>query len=184
MSESNTKPSIHRLWPDKAPLAIGDMPADIPQIAVYRPANADGSAIVVCPGGAYTMLAEHEAEPIARWLNTFGVTATVLTYRLGPRYHHPAPFIDVSRAIRTVRARAAEWKIDPKRVGVIGFSAGGHLSATVSTYFDTDPRDAKNPIDQLSSRPDVAVLAYPVITLEGVSANVGSPVFSSNLYLP
>ena len=81
-----------------------------------------------CPGGAYTMLAEHEAEPIARWLNTFGVTGIVLKYRLGPRYHHPAPLIDVSRAIRTVRAKAAEWKLDAKRVGVMGFSAeAGHL---------------------------------------------------------
>jgi acetyl esterase/lipase len=174
MSEETTKVFTHRLWPGKAPLAIGEALADIPQVVVYQPAAADGSAIIVCPGGAYGMLAPHEAEPIARWLNTFGVTGIVLTYRLGPRYHHPAPLMDVSRAIRTVRAKASEWKLDPKRVGVIGFSAGGHLSATVSTHFDTDERNANDTIDQQSARPDVAVLAYPVITLEGVSANVGS----------
>src|SRR4051794_8337235 len=173
MSE-DTKTFTQRLWPGNATLAKGDAPADIPQIAIYQPANADGSAVIVCPGGAYGMLAPHEAEPIARWLNTFGVTGIVLTYRLGPRYRHPAPLMDVSRAVRVVRAKSAEWKLDPKRVGVLGFSAGGHLAAAVSTHFDSDERDAHDPIDRQSARPDVAVLAYPVITLDGVSANVGS----------
>ena len=167
---------VIRLWEKRAPLASGDEPADIPSIKIYRPEKPDGSAIVICPGGAYQHLAPHEGEPVAQWLNTFGVTGIVLTYRLAPRYRHPAPLIDVSRAIRTVRARAKEWQLDPQRVGVLGFSAGGHLAATVSTHFDADEagRDANDPIDQQSSRPDVSVLCYAVITLEGVSAHVGS----------
>src|SRR4051812_7227476 len=100
MPDATANVISERLWPKAAPLALGNEPADIPSITIYQPQKPDGSAIVVCPGGAYGMLAPHEAEPIARWLNTFGVTGIVLTYRLGPRYHHPAPLIDVSRAIR------------------------------------------------------------------------------------
>ncbi len=175
---------VIRLWPapGKAPLAAGDDPADIPTISIYRPKEIkpDGSSIVVCPGGAYQHLALHEGEPVARWLNSFGVTAFVLTYRLGPRYRFPAAFADVSRAIRTIRhrarARAREWKLDEKKVGVLGFSAGGHLASTVSTHFDADPPEIRPPdeVNELSSRPDVSILCYPVITLEGPSAHVGS----------
>lgn len=163
-----------RLWEGKAPLAVGQEPADVPEIKIYRPTEPDGSVIIVCPGGGYGHLAAHEGEPVARLLNTVGVTGIVLKYRLGPRYHHPAPLMDVSRAIRTVRAKAKEWELDTSRVGVLGLSAGGHLAATVSTWFDRDDRDAKDPIDQLSNRPDVSILCYPVITLSGVSAHVGS----------
>lgn len=170
---------VIRLWPapGKAPLAVGDDPADIPTISMYRPQNPDGSSIVVCPGGAYQHLAFHEGEPVAKWLNSFGVTAFVLTYRLAPRYRYPAAFGDVSRAIRTIRFRAKEWKLDEKKIGVLGFSAGGHLASTVSTHFDADPPEIRPPgdeINELSSRPDVSVLCYAVITLEGVSAHSGS----------
>ena len=163
------------LWPDGAPGALGKEPGDVPTITIYR---ADGGgpapAIVVCPGGGYGGLAAHEAEPIAKWLNTLGVTGVVLRYRLGPRYHHPVPLRDAQRAIRTVRARAAEWKVDPKRVGILGFSAGGHLAATASTQFDAGDSNAADPIDRQSSRPDVSVLVYPVITFTDPHAHAGS----------
>ena len=166
-----------RLWPEGAPAALGQEPADVPTITVY-PAQRDGAdpspAIVVCPGGGYGGLAAHEAEPIAKWLNTLGVTGVVLRYRLGPRYHHPVPLQDAQRAIRTVRARAAEWKVDPKRVGILGFSAGGHLAATASTQFDAGDPAASDPIDRQSSRPDVSVLVYPVITFTDPHTHAGS----------
>jgi acetyl esterase/lipase len=166
------------LWQAGAPGALGSEPADVPTVTVYRaPKNSDGTpsaAIVVCPGGGYGGLAQHEGEPIARWLNTLGITGVVLKYRLGPRYHHPVMLNDARRAIRTVRARAGEWNVDPKRVGVLGFSAGGHLAATASTQFDAGDANAPDSIDRLSSRPDVSVLVYPVITLTDPHTHAGS----------
>ena len=173
MSDATALVTTVRLWEGRAPLAAGERKEDVPTIAVFRPKKPDGSAIVVCPGGGYHTLAPHEAEPVARWLNTLGVTGIVLTYRHAPKYRHPAPLMDVSRAIRTVRYRAKEWEIDPKRVGVLGFSAGGHLAATVSTLFDSDER-APDEINQLSCRPDLSVLVYPVITFGEISAHTGS----------
>src|SRR6185437_10900373 len=173
MSDATANVFSQRLWTGKAPGAIGDTPKDIPDITIYQPKSPDGSAIVVCPGGGYHMLAEHEGKPMAQWLNTFGVTGIVLKYRLGPRYQYPAQFLDVSRAIRTARA-AKDWKIDPERVGVMGSSAVGHLSATVSTHYDSDDRNVADPIDRQTAKPDIAILLYPVITLEGVSVHTGS----------
>lgn len=166
------------LWPDGAPGALGKEPGDIPTIIVY-PAQVPArgpktAAIVVCPGGGYGGLAAHEAEPIAQWLNSVGITGVVLRYRLGPRYHHPVELGDAQRAIRFVRAYAAEWNVDPQRVGILGFSAGGHLAATASTQFDAGDPDAKDPIDRQSSRPDVSVLVYPVITLTDPHTHAGS----------
>jgi acetyl esterase/lipase len=166
------------LWPDGAPGALGKEPADVPTITVY-PAQAPAggaktAAIVVCPGGGYGGLAAHEAEPIAQWLNSLGITGVVLRYRLGPKYHHPVELHDAQRAIRTVRFRADEWNVDTKRVGILGFSAGGHLAATASTQFDSGNPDAKDPIDRLSSRPDVSVLVYPVITMTDPHTHGGS----------
>jgi acetyl esterase/lipase len=159
-----------RLWEGKAPNQQGDSPADIPTITRVRPdKNADGSAIIVCPGGAYMRLGDHEGVPVAQRLNETGITGFVLRYRYKP-YRHPTPLLDVARAIRTVRARAKEWELDPTRIGVLGFSAGGHLSATVSTKFDDGDPKAADPIDRVSSRPDVAVLCYPVITFSEPSA--------------
>jgi acetyl esterase/lipase len=163
------------LWQGKAPGSLGDAPGDVPSITVY-PASGSGPSpvIVVCPGGGYGGLAAHESEPIARWLNTFGVTGVVLKYRLGPRYHHPVELHDAQRAIRTVRARAADWNVDAKRVGILGFSAGGHLAATASTQFDAGEPSVSDPIDRQSSRPDVSVLVYPVITFIDPFTHAGS----------
>lgn len=164
------------LWINGAPGATGRDSTDVPTISLYRPAagTATGAAIVICPGGAYAMLADHEGHTIAVWLSTIGVTAAVLKYRLGPHYHYPAQLQDVARAIRTVRARAAEWGIDPDRIGVMGFSAGGHLASTIATHFDAGDSAASDPIDRVSSRPDIAVLAYPVISMTDGITHAGS----------
>jgi acetyl esterase/lipase len=113
---------------------------------------------------------------IAAWLNQNGITAIVLKYRLGARYRHPIPLADAHRAIRYVRAHAKDWKVDPQRVGIIGFSAGGHLASTVGTHFDYGQKNAKDPIDTQSSRPDFMILMYPVITLKGKFAHNGSRI--------
>lgn len=155
------------LWPNGAPGAVGNGPVDNPTLTPFIPpsATANGAAIIVCPGGGYSHLADHEGRPVAEWLNTLGITAFVLKYRLGPRYHHPAPLMDAARAIRTVRARATEWRLDPNRIGILGFSAGGHVTATIGTHFDAGATTASDPIDRVSSRPDLMILIYPVITM-------------------
>ena len=155
------------LWPRGAPGALGGAPEDVPTLTPYRAPKekATGAAVVVCPGGGYGHLADHEGRPVAEWLNSTGVTAFVLKYRLGPRYHHPAMLQDAARAIRTVRARAADWGLDPARVGILGFSAGGHLASTAGTHFDAGRADAADPVERVSSRPDVMILIYPVITM-------------------
>ena len=163
-----------RLWEGKAPNQQGDAPDDVPTIQMFKPDRPDGSAIVVCPGGAYAMLAPHEADPVARRWTGNGVTGFVLRYRHSPKYRHPTPLLDAARAIRTVRARAKEWQLDPNRIGVLGFSAGGHLAATISTKFDDGDPAASDPIDRVSSRPDVSVLCYPVITFTEAAAHKGS----------
>jgi acetyl esterase/lipase len=130
---------------------------------------ADGhkarGAVIVFPGGGYQVHAAHEAEPIARWLNAAGLTALVLRYRLAPNLH-PAPLEDAARAVRLARHRAAEWDIDPAHIGVLGFSAGGHLVATLGTHFDAGRADSTDPVERHSSRPDAMVLCYPVISVE------------------
>ena len=149
------------LWSAGAPGALGNTDEDKPSITIYPAdsAKATGAAVVVCPGGGYQMLAmDHEGKQIALWLNGYGVSAFVLKYRLGPRYHHPAMMQDVQQAMRMVRSRAAEFKVRPDRIGVWGFSAGGHLASTAATHFETK--------DGVSSRPDFAILAYPVITMK------------------
>ena len=155
------------LWPDGAPGAVGKEPSDIPTLTVYAAPNekATGAALIVCPGGGYSHLADHEGQPVAEWLNTLGITAFVLKYRFGPRYHHPAPLQDAARAIRIVRARATEWQLNRNRIGILGFSAGGHLASTIGTHFDSGKADAADPIDRQSSRPDLMILIYPVITM-------------------
>ena len=155
------------LWPQGAPGALGKEPADVPTLTPYLApkGRATGAAVIVCPGGGYGRLADHEGRPVAEWLNTVGVTAFVLKYRLGPRYQHPSMLQDAARAIRTVRARAAEWGLDPARVGILGFSAGGHLASTAGTHFDAGRPDAADPVERVSSRPAVMLLIYPVITM-------------------
>ena len=162
------------LWPNGAPGAAGDTPLDKPILTPYLPAqNPTHTAIVVCPGGGYAMLAiDKEGTQIAHWLNARGVAAFVLTYRYGPRYHHPIPLLDAQRAIRCVRTHASQDSIDPDRIGIMGFSAGGHLASTAGTHFDNGNPDATDPIERAGSRPDFMVLAYPVISMEpGITHN-------------
>ncbi len=168
---------FHLLWPEGAPGALGTEAVDKPKITVYRaPAGkATGAAVVVCPGGGYQVVAaDHEGKQVAEWLNSLGVSAFVLQYRLGPRYRHPVPLQDAQRAIRLVRSRAQEWGVDPTRIGILGFSAGGHLASTAATHFDDGRADAADPVERQGSRPDFAVLCYAVISLYDPSAHSGS----------
>jgi len=166
------------LWPQGAPGAKGaDPDKDVPTITVWlpRPETATGAAVVVCPGGGYGMLAvDHEGKQIAEWFNTLGIAAFVLKYRLGPRYHHPAMLQDAGRAIRTVRAGASKWGLDPRRIAIIGFSAGGHLASTAGTHFDAGKPDADDLVERVSSRPDRLILVYPVIALATPFGHAGS----------
>ncbi len=166
------------LWPKGVPGAKGDDPKlDIPTLTVWLPGPdvATGAAVVVCPGGGYGMLAvDHEGAQVAEWLNSLGVAAFVLKYRLGPRYHHPAMLDDAARAIRTVRAGGKKWGVDPHRIAILGFSAGGHLASTAATHFDAGKSDAEDPIERVSSRPDRAILVYPVIALATPYGHTGS----------
>lgn len=156
------------LWAGPAPGALGTQESDIPAITVYLPRNMapNTPAVVVCPGGGYVNLAmNHEGRQVANYLNSLGIAAFVLRSRLGPRYHHPIELGDIQRAIRTVRAKAVEWRLDPARIGVLGFSAGGHLAMSASTHFDAGNPTASDPVDRAGSRPDFTVLGYPVISL-------------------
>src|SRR5262245_60234534 len=163
------------LWPDGAPGALGKEPKDIPTLTPFYPDpdKATGAAIIICPGGGYQHLADHEGKVYAQWLNDHGVTAFVLKYRLGPSYHHPAMLQDGARAVRIVRARSGEWKLDPKRIGIMGSSAGGHLTWTMMTHFDAGNSNAEDVIERESSRPDLGILCYPVVTM-GSFAHPGS----------
>lgn len=168
---------VELLWPKGAPDAAGTDPEDKPSLTIFRPeeGKANGAAIVICPGGGYGHLAvDHEGKEVGAWLNSLGVTAFMLKYRLAPRYRHPAPLNDAQRAIRMVRSRAAEWKIDPARIGIMGFSAGGHLASTAGTHFDMGLADTEDPIDKVSCRPDLMILCYPVISLTSPYTHVGS----------
>jgi acetyl esterase/lipase len=164
------------LWEGSPPLSQGTEPKDQCWLWLYpAPAEkATGAAVVVCPGGGYGGLATgHEGDAVAKWFNERGVSAFVLKYRLSP-YRHPVPMLDVQRAIRLVRSKAAEWKLDPGKIGVMGFSAGGHLASTAATHFDAGHSDAKDPVDQVSCRPDFAILCYPVISFTTEYVHAGS----------
>jgi acetyl esterase/lipase len=174
---ANASPPVELLWPKGAPGALGTEERDKPSLTIYLPPadKANGAAVVVCPGGGYGVLADgHEGKEPAEWLIRHGIAAFVLRYRLGPRYHHPAPMQDAQRAMRIVRGRAKEWNLDPKRIGIWGFSAGGHLASTIATHFDDGKADADDPIDRVSCRPDFAILCYPVITMRPPSTHGGS----------
>jgi acetyl esterase/lipase len=171
------KPNAMRLWQGKAPMALGTEANDIPTVTIYLPPadKTNGAALVICPGGGYHGLAmDHEGHQIARWANSLGMAGIILRYRLAPRYHHPVPMLDAQRAMRFTRAHAKEWGIDPKRVGIIGFSAGGHLASTVGTHFDAGQSDPADRVDRFSSRPDFMVLLYPVITMKDPHTHRGS----------
>ena len=152
------------LWPGGAPGAQGTTPADVPALSVFAPRKGkiNGTAVVVAPGGAYLGLAaDLEGREVADWFSARGVTAFVLRYRLGAKYQYPIPLNDAQRAIRYVRANAAKYGIDPERVGMMGFSAGGHLAAMESVSAETAAADAADAIDRASSKPDFVVLGYP-----------------------
>ncbi len=171
------EPQTVPLWPGGAPGAQGSAPEDTPTLTIYMPPVTTGpmTAVIVAPGGGYRALSMNkEGRLPASYLNTLGIAAFVLKYRLGPKYHHPIEIGDMQRAIRTVRARAAEWHLDPARIGVMGFSAGGHLASTASTHFDNGNPTAADPIDRAGSRPDFAILGYPVITLTEAWTHQGS----------
>ena len=170
-------PQTIPLWQGRAPGAQGDAAEDIPTLTIYMPPSTIGpmTAVIVAPGGSYRALSMNkEGRAPANYLNALGIAAFVLKYRLGPKYHHPVELGDVQRAIRTLRSRAAEWHLDPARIGVMGFSAGGHLASTASTHFDKGNATSADPIDRVSSRPDFAVLGYPVITLTEPWTHQGS----------
>jgi len=168
LASAAAQPTNFQLWPDGAPGALGNEDKDKPTLTVYlpEPAKATGAAFVICPGGGYGGLASHEGDHYARFLNEQGIAGFVLKYRLGPAgYRHPVMLGDAARAVRTVRARAAEWKLDPRRIGIMGASAGGHLASTLLTHFDAGKADSTDPIERQSSRPDAGILCYGVISM-------------------
>lgn len=156
-----------QLWEKGAPGALGNEDRDHPTLTLYPTFRETiGTAVIIAPGGSYQGLAQNlEGRQVANWFNAIGVTAFLLKYRLGPRYHHPIELGDAQRAIRLVRTRAKEFGINPNRIGIIGFSAGGHLASTAGTHFDAGNPKAADAIDRTSCRPDFLILAYPVISL-------------------
>ena len=144
----------------------------IPDIAIYLPTKkaATGQAVIICPGGGYSYLTyDWEGTDVAKWLNSKGIAGIVLKYRLPTSksniLQHQSPLLDAQRAIRMVRYYAEKWNIKKDQIGIMGFSAGGHLASTTATHFDNGNANATDSIDRLSCRPDFAVLAYPVITM-------------------
>ena len=163
------------LWPGKAPIGDGGFEECNLELEVFLPPadKANGAAIVLCPGGGYIRhVTDREGYPIAQWLNEHGIAAMILEYRL-PTLRHQVPLLDAQRAIRLTRANAAAWKLDPKRIGILGFSAGGHVASTAATHFDDGNANSPDPIDRISCRPDLAWLVYPVVTM-GKFTNIGS----------
>ena len=153
------------LWPDQAPLGDGKFSKSDAAITVHRPAKANGAAIIICPGGGYGgLVTGAEGHGIAKWLNAHGIAGIVLEYRL-PAGNHHLPLLDAQRALRIIRTRAADWKCDPAKIGIMGFSAGGHLASTAATHFDAGQPNATDPVEKASSRPDFAILVYPVISM-------------------
>lgn len=164
------------IWSNPAPGALGTAAHDIPTLTPYLPAaeKATGAAIVICPGGGYGGLAGHEGRDYALWLSQRGIAGFVLKYRLGSNgYRHPAMLNDIQRAVRVVRSSAATWKLKSDQIGVMGSSAGGHLAATAATHFTAGDTNAADPIERVSSRPDLAILCYAVISM-GPQSHAGS----------
>jgi len=176
---NETMASVERkwieLWPGGAPGAQGEGDEDKPALMAYPAKETGRGAVIVIPGGGYGMRAAHEGEPIALWLNALGIHAFVLRYRVAP-YRHPAPLLDARRAVRYVRHEASRYGIDPAKIGVLGFSAGGHLTTSVGTHYDGGDRDAEDPIDRVSCRPDAILPCYPVVTFLGPHAHEGSRI--------
>ena len=175
MAEYN--PQVMPLWPNGVPLRTPEQTADEPEMTVYLPSPETNTraAVVIFPGGGYWALAmDHEGHQIAQWLNDNGIAGIIVTYRRGPGSQHPVPLTDAQHAIRSVRYHAQAWNIDPSKVGVLGFSAGGHLASTTGTHFDLGDSTATDSIEQQSCRPDFMVLLYPVISLNSEYTHEGS----------
>jgi acetyl esterase/lipase len=180
-------PSVLPLWPEGVPGAKPGLGAERhddgrignvsePTLTVYAPAvdRPNGTAVIICPGGGYTRLStQREGEQYAYWLSTLGVTSFVLKYRMA-EFGHPAPLQDVLRAVRLVRAQAAQYHVQPNRIGVMGSSAGGHLAASAGTLFDHPLGRTGADIDKVSARPDFLMLMYPVIAMDGPAVHAGS----------
>lgn len=179
-AEAASEDAVIRLWSGEIPGALGTADKDVPILTCFRPdpETATGTAIIICPGGGYGHLAmDHEGTQIAEWFNRIGVTAFVLKYRLPVNgYRHPVPLMDAQRAIRLVRSHAEDWKIDPAKIGIIGFSAGGHLASSAGTHFEKPvvPGGIADAIDTVSCRPDYMVLVYPVISMQEGLTHGGS----------
>lgn len=172
-SAATPKPERIALWPRQAPVGGGETEEANAFITVYRPAQPNGAAVVICPGGGYRNLVKGaEGAGIAEWLNRHGILGVVLEYRL-PKGNAYRPLCDAQRAIRTVRTNARKWGCDPARIGIIGFSAGGHLASTAATHFDNGEPGTEDPVDRVGSRPDFAILIYPVISM-GPATHAGS----------
>ncbi|UQZ37353.1 alpha/beta hydrolase [Paenibacillus sp. PK3_47] len=161
------------LWPGGTPGSLGDSPEDLPAITPYLVEGKGNAAVLVCPGGGYGMRAHHEGQPVAEWLNTLGISAFVLRYRVAP-YKYPSALHDAQRALRTIRSRADEYGVDPDRLGILGFSAGGHLASAAGVLFDRGQAEAAEPLERYSSRPDFMILCYPVITMGEEFTHQGS----------
>jgi len=169
---------VDLLWPDGAPGARGDSDADKPTLTIFLPDKdkATGSAVLICPGGGYQhVMMDYEGCEVAQWLNSLGIAGIVLNYRHnGGGYHHPAPLQDAQRAIRTIRHNAKTWAVDENRIGILGFSAGGHLASSAGTHFDKNAYPPRDAIDKLSPRPDFMILIYPVISMTASFSHAGS----------
>jgi acetyl esterase/lipase len=153
------------LWPEEPPLANNAVAED-PTLTVCLVDAGKAAAVVIFPGGGYWGLAmDHEGKQVANWLNEMGLAAIIVRYRRGPGTQHPVPLLDAQRALRSVRLKAVEWNIDPQRVGVLGFSAGGHLASCTGVFFDYGVTQADDPVERMSCRPDFMILVYPVISM-------------------
>ena len=171
----SNQPQSFPLWESGAPGALGNDDTGIPTLTYYPAAHGAPTAVIIAPGGGYRGLEmNYEGRQVANWFNAAGISAFILKYRLGPSYHHPIELGDAQRAIRMVRAHAADYGLKPDHIGMLGFSAGGHLTATAETHFDSGDQNAADPVDRVSSRPDFAVLCYAVVSMTGPYAHHGS----------
>ncbi len=176
---NSSEPQTLRLWEQgDAPGALGNEEKDVPTITLYlpKPSSKPTPALVIFPGGGYGHLAiDHEGHQIAKWANDIGMVGIIVSYRHRNRgYGHPAPMLDAQRAIRLTRAKAKDWNVNPQKIGVIGFSAGGHLTTTVLTHFDSGEPRQLDPIDQVSCRPDFGIVCYAVIAFDEAYTHKGS----------
>jgi acetyl esterase/lipase len=163
--EKDVKPERLGIWNKKAPVGAGKFQEAEAFITVHRAPKPNGAAVVICPGGGYGgLVTGAEGHGIAKWLNRHGITGVVLEYRL-PAGRSFVPLYDAQRALRTVRAHAKDWNLDPARIGIMGFSAGGHLASTAGTHFDAGDAASADPVERLSCRPDFMILVYPVISM-------------------